>query len=154
MEFPYHIVTENARQTASLGQKLAREIIKRQEEGRQEQAAIVCLYGELGSGKTTFTQGFARTFGLTKRFLSPTFIIVRRYNISKIYQSLIHVDLYRVDTTTDIKGVGLMEMLSDPSAIIMIEWADRLRSLIPKRRIDIHFMVKNNGQHDIEIKFT
>lgn len=151
MEFPYHIVTKNAAETSSLGQALAREIIKRQKEGRAEQSVIVCLYGELGSGKTTFTQGFSKSFGLTQRFLSPTFIIVRRYNIPQTIRPFYHVDLYRISSKKEIEEVGLPEIMSDNTAIIIIEWADRLGSFIPKIRIDIHFMVNKSGQHDIKI---
>lgn len=154
MEFPYHSITKNAGQTSSLGQTLAWEIIKHQGEGRAEQAVIVCLYGELGSGKTTFTQGFSRSFGLTQRFLSPTFIIVRRYQIPQSIRPFYHVDLYRISSEKDIEEVGLPEIMSDNTAIILIEWADRLGSFIPKRRIDIHFMVNKSGHHDINIAFT
>lgn len=151
MDFPFHSITKTASETSSLGKALARKIIGIRKEGNVGEALILCLYGELGSGKTTFVQGFAKTFGLTRRLLSPTFIIVRRYDISKIYRSLIHIDLYRITSLKDIQGVGLMEMLSDHSAIILIEWADRLGKFLPKNRIDIRFSGNEDGSHQLWI---
>lgn len=151
MDFPLHIITKTASETSSLGKALAQKIIGIRKEGTATQATALCLYGELGSGKTTFVQGFAKAFGLTQRLLSPTFIIVRRYNISKIFRSLIHIDLYRMNTTKDIQEIGLTEMLADPSAIILIEWADRIGSHLPQKRIDIRFSVLEDGKRKVSI---
>jgi tRNA threonylcarbamoyladenosine biosynthesis protein TsaE len=123
-----------------LGQELAQELAG---------ATIVCLYGELGSGKTTFSQGFAKGLGINHRLLSPTFIIVRRYEVPQTIRWFYHVDLYRIKGDIDIEGVGLPEIFTDPSAIVLIEWADRLGKFLPKKRIDIRFAVNGDGSHQL-----
>jgi tRNA threonylcarbamoyladenosine biosynthesis protein TsaE len=113
---------------------------------------ILCLYGQLGSGKTTFTQGFARGLGITSRLLSPTFIIVRRYQIPKKEMYLYHVDLYRLHSEPEMEGIGIPEIFADPASYTVVEWADRLGELIPQKRIDIHFTTAQDDTHAITIE--
>jgi len=117
-----------------------------------ESPAIYCLYGELGSGKTTFIQGFARGLGITTRLLSPTFIIVRRYALKVPASFLYHIDLYRTQSMKDLEGLGLSEIFSDPHAIILMEWADRLGSLLPHKRTDIHFETLSEDERKITVE--
>jgi tRNA threonylcarbamoyladenosine biosynthesis protein TsaE len=112
---------------------------------------ILCLYGQLGSGKTTFTQGFARGLGITSRLLSPTFIIVRRYDIPSSEQFLYHIDLYRLKNVTEMEELGLDEIFTDLRSYVVIEWAEKLGELLPKHRIDIRFTVVDYGKHKITI---
>ena len=133
------IITKNAEGTAEVGRQLAGEHPK-----------VVCLYGELGSGKTTFAQGFAKGLGIIGRLLSPTFIIVRRYDLLKNL-SFYHIDLYRLNSTDEMEELGLAEIFSDPAAFVVVEWADKLGNLLPADRIDIHFSVLDDGKHKITI---
>lgn len=133
------MVTTSAKETQKIGAELAKR-----------GARIVCLYGELGSGKTTFAQGFAKGLGITSRLLSPTFIIVRRYDIPLSKKYFYHVDLYRVKSMRDL---GLEEIFTDPHAYTVIEWADKLGELLPKQRVDIRFVVKDGSQHEITTEF-
>ncbi len=113
---------------------------------------VLCLWGELGSGKTTFVQGIAKGIGIASRLLSPTFIIVRRYDIPKTEIVLYHLDLYRMRGNTDIEGLGFKDMLKDPNALVVIEWPERLGTFLPVRRIDARFAVTEGDQHTIDIK--
>ncbi len=133
------IITKNAQETAEVGARLA-----------GERPRLVCLYGELGSGKTTFTQGFAKALGVKNRLLSPTFIIVRRYDLPKNLL-FYHVDLYRLNSTDEMEELGLSEIFSDPQAFVVVEWADKLGDLLPTNRIDIHFSVVDNEKHKLTI---
>lgn len=112
---------------------------------------IICLYGELGSGKTTFVQGFARGLGITTRLLSPTFIIVRRYELPE-ENFFYHIDLYRTSSTADLKQLGLSEIFLDPAAYVVVEWAEKLGELLPKDRRDIYFTTLDDERHTIIIK--
>jgi tRNA threonylcarbamoyladenosine biosynthesis protein TsaE len=143
MDFTNKIITKNAKETAEVGKVLAGSITP----------GIICLYGELGSGKTTFTQGFARGLGITSRLLSPTFIIVRRYQIPKKDSQLYHVDLYRLLTISEMEGIGLPEIFADQSAYTVVEWAERLGDLLPKKRIDIHLSTAQDDTHIINIEY-
>ncbi|MBM4402345.1 MAG: tRNA (adenosine(37)-N6)-threonylcarbamoyltransferase complex ATPase subunit type 1 TsaE [Candidatus Cloacimonetes bacterium] len=110
---------------------------------------VLCLYGELGSGKTTFVQGLAEGLGIKKRILSPTFILMRSYEISGLAnwriselektKTFYHIDLYRIDKPQETEMLGLQEILDNPQNIIAIEWAEKIKEILPPRRIDIHF---------------
>lgn len=112
---------------------------------------VICLYGELGSGKTTFAQGVAKAIGITSRLLSPTFIIVRRYSLPQRAGFLYHLDLYRIEGEKDLLGLGIQEILADPSSVVLIEWAEKLGSLLPKERVDVRFSVLEDGKHHLSI---
>jgi tRNA threonylcarbamoyladenosine biosynthesis protein TsaE len=112
---------------------------------------IVCLTGELGSGKTTFVQGFARGLKVTSsRLLSPTFIIVRRYEILNSEHYFAHVDLYRLHNESQLRGLGLEDLLADPQCYMAIEWPERLGSFLPEKRLDISLGVLEDGAHTIQ----
>lgn len=142
------VVTKSAQETQALGEKIANNLSFDKLSSRK--GRVIALYGELGSGKTTFLQGLAKGLGIRERILSPTFIMMRTYPITD-HQSPItdfyHVDLYRIEDEKDIEGLGLEEIWSDPKNIIAIEWAEKIKKILPKKRIDIHFKyLKNNGR--------
>ncbi len=144
MDNNHEVITKSAQETANIGAEIALDIVA----GKRPR--ILCLYGELGSGKTTFTQGFARALGITKRLLSPTFIIVRRYGIPEKESMLYHIDLYRMNSVDDMEELGLSEIFADPAAIVVIEWAERMAEL-PENRTEIHFEALEDGRHSIKI---
>lgn len=144
MDFSFQTITKNAKETAKLGEEMGIEFITMNLEPR-----TICLYGELGSGKTTFVQGFAKGLGIATRLLSPTFIIVRRYHLSQKFSFLYHLDLYRPEGVKDLETLGVPEILADTSCLVVIEWAEKLGPLLPKNRIDIHFETLDNGDHKI-----
>ena len=118
--------SSHARRTQALGVRL----------GRLLQAGdMVCLYGDLGSGKTTLTQGLARGLGVPSgvRVRSPSFVLMHRYE-GRV--PVYHVDLYRLDTPGDLDDIGLRELF-DGDAVIIVEWAERLGSLCPASRLDV-----------------
>ncbi|HSW96689.1 MAG TPA: tRNA (adenosine(37)-N6)-threonylcarbamoyltransferase complex ATPase subunit type 1 TsaE [Candidatus Saccharimonadales bacterium] len=131
------IITNTAEET----KKFAKEFILHINSGE-----VITLSGELGAGKTTFVQGLAEGLGITNRIISPTFIIMRTYEIhstSKILdlKTFYHVDLYRTSHENDIDGLGLPEILQDPHVITVIEWPERMGSRLPKKRWDLQ--IKN-----------
>jgi len=139
MDFSHKIITKSAQETAGVGEEIGNNL---------KSPRVLCFYGELGTGKTTFVQGFAKGLGITSRLLSPTFIIVRRYNIPDSAGFLYHLDLYRVEEK-DLAELGVSDMLSDPDSIVVIEWAEKLGNWLPKDRVDITFSVLPNGNHEI-----
>lgn len=149
MVLPLDTVTKSAEETKRLGAQFGHFLLA---EKRTAIARVVCLWGELGSGKTTFTQGLAQGFGVTARLLSPTFIIVRRYEISKMRAMFFHMDLYRLQKEEDVNGLGFSEILQNPNAFVSIEWPERLGSLLPENRIDVTFSVLPDGRHEIDIR--
>lgn len=117
-------ITNSAEETRSFGNLLAKSLKK---------GSVICLSGELGSGKTTFAQGFLGGFDVPGPYTSPTFLIMKHYekksedqNIKNIY----HLDAYRVEKD-DILDLGWEEIISDPESVVIVEWAERINEIIP-----------------------
>ncbi len=125
-------VTEFISKSSEETKAIAKDLSKTIKKGN-----VICLYGDLGSGKTTFTQALAKSLGIRNRIISPTFIIVRSYNLDdgKFY----HIDLYRTESKNDLLSLGIEELLSSKGNITVIEWAEKLKDLIPSKRIDLFF---------------
>lgn len=92
------------------------------------------LAGDLGAGKTTFTQGLGRALGVTEQITSPTFTIMHSYEGDRL--TLVHVDVYRVGHLQEIVELGLEEML-DEGAIAVIEWGDIAAPTLPQDFLDV-----------------
>lgn len=99
---------------------------------------VVCLEGDLGAGKTTFTQGLAAALGVPGRVNSPTFCIVQEHRGSVL---LVHMDLYRLHGEDDVVAIGWEDYLAE-GAILVVEWPERAGNLIPSsaRRVDIRHL--------------
>lgn len=95
---------------------------------------VVALTGELGAGKTRFTQGLARALGVTGRVVSPTFVLVNEY---RGRLAVHHVDAYRTGSLTELLDLGLEEMFSG-DGVTVVEWADKLTPLLPPHAIHVH----------------
>ena len=102
---------------------------------------IICLNGELGSGKTMFTKGIANALGIEETITSPTFTIIKEYESGEM--SLYHMDVYRLDGETD--GVGIEDYYKK-GGIVVIEWANTIKHILPKERLDIKFIVTDENK--------
>lgn len=120
--------------------KIARDLANKVSQGRQGKGAVVvALEGELGAGKTTFIKGFARALGIKERISSPTFVIMKSYNFKRTNRSkLVHIDAYRLKSHKDLLPLGIDDLASDPLNIILIEWSDRVKPVLPRQHIKIH----------------
>ena len=97
---------------------------------------VICLIGELGSGKTVFAKGFASALGIDENITSPTFNIIKEYNSGEM--NLYHMDVYRLEG--DISEVGIDEYMKK-DGIVIIEWADLIKSELPEERLEIKFKI-------------
>ena len=147
------MTTQTFEETQKEGKEFAKKLFALENNSK---ATVVVLYGELGSGKTTFVQGFAKELGIKKRIISPTFIIVRKYRVrikdkGLMIKNFYHVDLYRANSEKDLEGLGLKEILEDPQNIVAIEWGEKLGSLLPKKRWDVRFEYLDKDKRKITI---
>ena len=111
----------------------------------KKQATLVCLSGDLGAGKTAFTQSAAKALGIKKRLSSPTFVIMRRYSLkNKFYKQLFHIDAYRLKNEKEILALGWEKMLADPENLIFLEWPENILKSIPKKHHEIH--IEHKGE--------
>jgi len=125
MEF----ITNSAKETKKLAAKLIKDFIG----AKRKNALVFGLSGELGAGKTTFIQGLAKALGVKERILSPTFVIMKHFN------NFYHIDCYRIDKPAELKELGLEEVLKNPKNLVMIEWAEKVRKILPKEIIWLEF---------------
>lgn len=100
-------------------------------------AKIICLKGDLGAGKTTFTQGFLKALGAKGRVTSPTFVLMKRFSLSGAakkagFANAYHLDAYRFRAPKESDTLGLKEIFKDPKAIVVIEWPERLKGILPR----------------------
>lgn len=97
----------------------------------QSSATIIGLSGDLGAGKTTFTQAIARELGVAETVASPTFVIEKVYLLPKDapFQRLIHIDAYRLSDGEDLRSLGWDEISTDPHNMIIVEWPEHVRDL-------------------------
>lgn len=137
------ILSKSARETASIGKSLARSLPR---------GTTVALLGNLGAGKTVFAKGFAAGLGIKESVTSPTFILMNVYQVRrKDIQTFVHVDCYRVARTSDMKDIGLEEYTRDPKAVVLIEWADRVKKILPRGTVTVSLRVAGETSRRIVI---
>ena len=128
-------------QTLGIGRKIARKL---------QAGDIICLFGQLGSGKTVLTKGIASGLGIKKsEVISPSFVLIRQYTKAKI--PLYHFDLYRLKQPKDILCLGYEEYLYD-EGITVIEWADRLEGFLPVEYLKIEINIKEKNRRVFQLE--
>lgn len=125
-------VTKSPKET----EKLAGFFVKKYIKNDRIKAIVIALEGELGAGKTVFVKGVARALKINTKIKSPTFNLMKHYKLS--YGILYHLDCYRLKDYRDLKILGIKEILKDSKNIILIEWSDRVKEILPKNHIKIH----------------
>ena len=121
----YKYTTRNEVDTLELAQNI---------ESEKFPNMVICLNGELGTGKTVFVKGFAQALGIEETITSPTFNIVKEYNDREL--PLYHMDVYRLENKSD--DIGIKDYFNK-GGITIIEWADMIEEELPDERLDINF---------------
>ena len=117
----------------------------------KERATIVALEGELGAGKTAFTQEVGKILGVTENMHSPTFVIEKIYSIDwKGFKNLIHIDAYRLEKDSELFHLGWEEVTKEPENLIFLEWPENVASLIPADAKRIYFQFIDETTREIE----
>ena len=124
MEFK--VITKNEKETMMIAENL---------ESEKFAGMVICLEGELGSGKTVFVQGFARAMAIDETVTSPTFTLVKEYNGE---MTLFHMDVYRLKE--ECQNVGFDDYFNK-NAVSIIEWADLICECLPEERLEIKFKI-------------
>lgn len=110
---------------------------------------VLCLVGDLGSGKTAFAKGLAKGLGVKQIITSPTFVLMKVYEGNL---NLVHIDAYRLSSSEDLEAIGALDYFSDPEYVTIIEWADRVKDIWPKKRIIVEFKIKGKNRREIKVK--
>jgi len=138
----FEIFSKNIKQTQKTAKLLAEEILNLK---NRNNALILALQGELGVGKTTFIQAFAKGLGIKNKITSPTFVLMKNY------KNLYHIDCYRIKNYKDILELDFEEIVSNSKNIIVIEWAEKIKKILPKNTIWLKFKVISENQRKILI---
>jgi len=99
---------------------------------------VIAFEGDLGAGKTSFIQGFARGLGVKESVLSPTFVIQKDFSIAlSRYKNFYHIDAYRLKNPEELLELGFEDIIKNPENIVAIEWADKVRTILPREILKI-----------------
>jgi tRNA threonylcarbamoyladenosine biosynthesis protein TsaE len=134
-------ISESREQT----QKIATRFAKKLKGGE-----VLCFYGNLGSGKTTFIQSLAKVLGVKENVTSPTFVLMKKYK-TKNKNFFYHMDSYRLNSIQEALDLGLEEIWNDKNNIIAIEWADKISDILPVKKIDLCFESISENERKIKI---
>lgn len=145
-------ITESAEDTKALAGELAEGLFDRMENAEHSQ--LICLWGDLGAGKTTFAQGLAKAMGVRGVVNSPTFLIMKKYDLSGMWKgyNLFHFDCYRVRDVQEIIDLGWEEILSDPKNIVLVEWPLKIAEIIPAYKTDVEVLSLDEDRREIAFK--
>ena len=143
--------TASPRETKKVAADMARFFTAVRE--KHARALVVGLTGELGAGKTTFIQGFARGLGITEKVVSPTFIIMKNFRApnKRSFTYFTHIDCYRLSGPRDLAGLGLKNLIANSNVVVIIEWAEKIKRLLPPDTIWIHLEAPSPKKRKITI---
>lgn len=159
-EKEYHIAMIYVSNSPTNTQKIATDLLHKLCRIKTKGGVVIALEGELGAGKTVFVKGFAKALGVKEKIKSPTFVLMRKYKIPQVSSSrsqasshLYHLDCYRLRDEKDLETLGIKEVLSNPENIVMIEWSDRVKKILPRKHIKVHIDHVSSKERKIIIKF-
>lgn len=145
------IITKSTDETKKVGSDLTQTL---KQSIILKQALIIALEGNLGSGKTTFIQGLAKGLGVKENVLSPTFLILKQFSITlKKYKNFYHIDAYRLKNPEELLELGFEDLVKNPENLIVIEWADKVKKILPKNILKIKFTNLGKNKRKIKISF-
>ena len=158
------IITNSEKETLALAKKYAKTL---------KSGAVIGLTGNLGAGKTVFVKGLASGLGLKKNITSPTFVIMKVYSVNsrsarilpkaKLFngaypirkekiKNFVHIDAYRLKEGQDLVAIGAREYFNRPGTLTVIEWADRVKKVLPKKTKYIDIKILDGNKRKISLK--
>jgi len=138
MAAPISTLSGSAGETRGVGREIGR---------RLKPSDYICLYGELGAGKTTLVQGIAEGLGVEEEYItSPSFALVNEYHGRLV---LYHIDLYRLSEPDELEGIGFTEFPGE--GVVALEWPERAGLLLPDERLDVRLDYAGDDRRDITL---
>lgn len=150
------IRSKSPKETQKAGKKVVTKVLSKK---TSKKAVVLALEGELGAGKTEFTKGFAKALGIKNHITSPTFVLMKPYKFpsTKLRTSsggtLYHIDAYRLKDHHDLEVLGVPELIKQPDNILLIEWSNRVKKILPKKYIKIHIDHIDSKTRKIQIYY-
>lgn len=137
------MITKNQSETIEFAEKFAKKL---------HGGEVLALIGDLGAGKTTFVKGIAKGLGIKQNITSPTFVTMKEYTINyrpSTFNHMIHIDCYRLKSAEDALSLGITDYLGKKDSVVVIEWADKIKKILPKNCIEIKFKNLSNDVREI-----
>lgn len=115
-------------------------------------ARVISLRGDLGAGKTTFAKLFGKHLGVKEEVQSPTFLILKKYKtFNPFFEYFFHIDAYRLEKEEELSKLGLREILANPKNIVLIEWPEKVPTILPADTFQIFFFHVSESEREIDI---
>lgn len=139
--------TRNPLETIELAQNIAAKL---------KGGEVLALHGDLGGGKTTFTKGLAEALHVADNITSPTFVVLKNYpaKIKDKEIEFVHIDAYRCESIEDIKSVGIEDFFGRDDVIMVVEWAEKIKEILPKNTINMDFKFVDENTREITYDFN
>ena len=143
---PVTSLSHTAEETKNLGVLFGQELAP---------GGLVCFRGDLGAGKTTFIQGVLSACGAEKPYVSPTFVIMKEYDLALPTETgirrIYHADAYRIEQADDFEKIGFSEWQSDREGVVLLEWPELIEAILPERRIEVALRLGEEESRVIDI---
>ncbi len=138
-------ISQDSAETTEFGRSLAQEFVG---------GEVLVLTGDLGAGKTCFSQGVAKGLGIKKKVNSPTFVVMKVYDLrnSNGPKKFCHIDAYRLESAEDLIAIGALDYLNRADTVTVIEWAEKVKDIWPTKAIHIDIQHKTETTRKINIK--
>lgn len=131
-------------------QALAAEVL--QKKNQCTGAFCIALQGDLGSGKTAFVKALARELGVEEEVTSPTFVVMRAYEVShSTYDTLMHMDAYRIESVAELEPLRFSEVLADTKTIFCIEWPEHIKGRLPHGALELTFTILHDETRQVTL---
>jgi tRNA threonylcarbamoyladenosine biosynthesis protein TsaE len=122
----------------------AGEVLAMVKEVTSTRAQVIALSGDLGAGKTTFTQALGRQLGIIDDITSPTFTIMKGYETTdEVFTHLIHMDAYRIENEDELRPLRFEEILATPNTLLVVEWAELIKAALPAAALHLTLSIKD-----------
>ena len=149
-------ISKSLQETHKIAERVLAHIqtIAQNRSDKEKSAAVLALTGDLGAGKTAFVKAVAKAYGITEEITSPTFVIMKRYDISpefsRIFEQLFHIDAYRLEHASELQKLGWDAIVADSRNLICIEWPEKVSGCIPAHAFHIQFTHVDETTREIE----
>lgn len=121
-------------------------------QSHMEGSLVLTLAGDLGTGKTTFTQVFGRYLGVEEVITSPTYTIIKQYTLDhELFDTLVHIDAYRLETIDEVKPLQLAEVFDRDKTLVCVEWPERIITSLPKVVVAVEISIKEGETRQVTV---
>jgi tRNA threonylcarbamoyladenosine biosynthesis protein TsaE len=145
------MISKSAKETGEIAKIFLDKILANK--NNQGKATIVALSGDLGAGKTVFTQAVAKHLQIKGKVASPTFVIIKSYKLkAKSHKLFFHIDAYRLKNEKELLNLGWEEIINNTEHLVFIEWPENVSKVIPADAKFIYFSHSKNGHRKLELK--